>query len=320
MKFVHLSAVLLSFTLQGQQRLTYDPFAKGAMAEVEISVFDDEGMAVGGAEVSVWFEVSSVKSEERKGTASAEGVFAASLDGCTGGVHVHVKKDGYYDTAVREFIGRQKENIVAQTRKWSATPVRIAMILRKVRSPASLVHNWGLDRLVYPATNVVMGFDLEKRDWCPPYGKGRYDDWQVCYRFARSPDEWGAFHEHIVITMTNGLDGVCFCPVESFSDFKYAYHADTNAVYAKRMEVEMDRTYTKILKKVRLPEGQFIVFRTRTQVDDHGRLVSANYGYVPETFHPQLFFDIATMFNPKVNDTNLESVPDRRNRMMRRRR
>ena len=64
MKFVHLSAVLLSFALQGQHRLTYDPFAKGAMAEISVS--DDEGMAVGGAEVSVWFEVSSVKSEERR--------------------------------------------------------------------------------------------------------------------------------------------------------------------------------------------------------------------------------------------------------------
>ena len=314
MRLVCLPTILLSLSLSGQTRLAYDPFVKGASADVEIAVSDEGGVAVGGAEVTVWFEVSSVKSEKRTGTTAADGIFAASLDTCTGGVIVNVKKDGYYGTSVREFIRRQTEDAVVRTRKWSPGPVRLTVMLRKIRNPAKLVRNWGLDRLAYPATNVVMGFDLERRDWCPPYGKGKYEDWQVCYRFSRSPSEWGTFHEHVVITMTNGLDGVCFCPVESFSDFKYAYHADTNATYAKRVEVELDRTYAKILKRVCLPEGRFIVFRTRTRVDDNGRLVSAHYGYVPEPFHTRLFFDISTMFNPNENDTNLESIPDSRNR------
>ena len=96
MRLVCLPTILLSLSISGQTRLAYDPFVKGASADVEIAVSDDEGVAIGGAEVSVWFEVSSVKSEERKGATAADGIFAASLNTCTGGVIVNVKKDGYY--------------------------------------------------------------------------------------------------------------------------------------------------------------------------------------------------------------------------------
>ena len=55
-----------------------------------------------------------------------------------------------------------------------------------------------------------------------------------------------------------------------------------------------------------MPRDKYMVFRTRTKVNDKGELVSANYGLIFEKSEYGIKLNMRTAFNPKPNDTNLE--------------
>lgn len=90
---------------------------------------------------------------------------------------------------------------------------------------------------------------------------------------------------------------------------KNVYHADTNATYCQSFVYSFDRYPAKRPISVELGEDEYLVFRTRTAVDENGRLVSANYGvlYGPWCFVGPRGMNIPfLLLNPTPNDTNLE--------------
>ena len=59
----------------------------------------------------------------------------------------------------------------------------------------------------------------------------------------------------------------------------------------------------------RLDDKSYLVFRTRTEVDENGNLVSAHYGKIDGLW--EFFGSMRTasiQFNPTPNDTNLEDA------------
>ena len=179
--------------------------------------------------------------------------------------------------------------------------------MKKRRNPAKLILKGGtFQELKYPATNVVMGLDLQLFDWCPPYGKGKYDDLQIKYDFWRSPTNWFQVYSHLDITLTNCLDGVYLAPTDDFSKMNRCYGANTNAVYLKALEFVYDRKTGNVVRNVEMPRDQYMVFRTRTKVNDKGELVTANYGLIFEKSEYGIKLNMRTAFNPRPNDTNLE--------------
>ena len=94
-----------------------------------------------------------------------------------------------------------------------------------------------------------------------------------------------------------------------FSDFKNVYHANINASYRQMFTYSFDRYPQKRSIVSELREDEYLVFRTRTKVDERGCLVSANYGvlYGPWSFVGPRGMNIPYLvFNPTPNDTNLE--------------
>ena len=153
---------------------------------------------------------------------------------------------------------------------------------------------------------MVKGFDMKRFDWCPPYGKGEYADLQISTDYWRSKDDWFKVYDKTVITMTNSLDGAYFADVDRFSAMRHPYEANTNAVFRREFVFEYDRRTGSVVKEVAMPKGKCLVFRTRTKVDDKGRLLSANYGIICETLDPFADLDLEVIFNPVPNDLNLE--------------
>lgn len=61
-----------------------------------------------------------------------------------------------------------------------------------------------------------------------------------------------------------------------------------------------------VVRDIEMPEDKYMVFRTRTKVDNKGELVSANYGLIFEKSGYGIKLNMRTAFNPIPNDTNLE--------------
>ena len=96
---------------------------------------------------------------------------------------------------------------------------------------------------------------------------------------------------------------------DDFSDFKSVYNADTNANYLQTLVYSFDRDPQKHPVVVELEEDEYLVFRTRTKIDEKGRLISANYGVLYGQWQfvgPGGMKIPFLVFNPTPNKTNLE--------------
>lgn len=297
------AAIFFAFTVAV---FAYCPIIDGALADINLHVFDDMGGDVSNADVAVEFYTAPEKVDVKRGKTDAQGSFSVKGK-CVGEVYVTVRKDGYYDTRISPGIVGLGEDMVAKMHRWSEKPIDVKLTLKKVRCPRPLVRRGGkYSGIKYPVLDGEKGFDLLKFDWCAPYGTGEYADIQIRTEFWRAKDDWLKVYEKTVVTMANSLDGFYLADIDGFSAFRYAYSADPAGQYDKELLFEYDRRTGTLTKSVGLPKGKYIVFRTRTKVDEHGKIVSANYGVITEDFDPSMTLDISVVFNPNVNDPVLE--------------
>ena len=286
----------------------YRPIIDGARAELDILVVDDEGVPVDSANLNVWFATGPVKGIEREGKTDEAGRFSAKCK-TTGSIWIEAEKDGYYKTRLHVDAQKIPYEEVKKTRKWSNGPIETRVVLKKIKTPAKLVMVGGRsERLQWPATNTVLGFDLERFDWCPPYGEGQYDDLQLEFDFWRSPTNWFQVYTHLTLTMTNGVDGLYLAPVDGYSELKRCYHANPDADYQRRLEFVYDRRTGEVTRDIPMPVNQYMVFRTRTQTNEAGEVTSANYGLIFEKGQYEWDWEVSVGFNPIPNDPNLEST------------
>ena len=303
--------ILLALCLcaRGYVSAGYDPFVDGAKADVRIKVVDDLGEPVRDAMVSAVFLTDVQKVDVTKGATDSKGCFSAART-CIGQMRLWIRKDGYYDTKTVPTEFRTNTGAEAtKTHRWSEQTVELPVVLKKQRNPVKLIHKGGTySDIKYPILAEVKGFDLERFDWCPPYGKGRYADIQISTEYWRDEKDWLKVYDKTVVSMTNTLDGAYFADIDAFSSMRYPYAANTNAVFQREFIFEYDRRTGNVTKNITMPKGKCLVFRTRTKLDEKGCLKEANYGIITESFDPFADLDLEVFFNPTPNDTNLEAV------------
>jgi hypothetical protein len=286
----------------------YSPIIHGATSELEIRIVDDSGAPVPEAKISVVYYTAPEKVKVKEGKTDEQGCFRAS--GRTiGEVHVWARKPGFYDSKLQPRFRLNDDETARATRKWAPEPVPVTVVLKRILHPANLVLNGGpCQEMPWPATNTVLGFDLERFDWCPPYGEGEYDDLQLEYDFWRSPTNWFQVYSHLTLTMTNGVDGLYLAPLEKFSELNRCYHANPDADYQRRLEFVYDRRTGEVARDIPMSKDHYMVFRTRTKTNEVGEVVSAHYGLIFEEGDYELEWSIIVGFNPTPNDTNLENT------------
>lgn len=284
----------------------YSPIIDGAMADVRIKVVDDLGEAVPDATISVTFYTAPEKVDVKRGKTDAQGYFSAK-GRCIGEAHTWIRKDGYYETKADPKFRILSDKEAEQQRKWSNGTVETVAVLKKKRNPISL--NFSHKQYwAFPVTNEVFFLDLESCEWCPPYGKGKHKDMSLLYEAIEHPEDgWGAtYWNKLTLSMPNVVDGFYSMKAEPSSQFLYAYHANTNAVFSKSLVLERERKNDHMIKKVLPAENEYFIFRTRTETNELGQVTHANYGRIGEKLNLAIGLSVKTWFNPKDNDTNLE--------------
>ncbi len=283
----------------------YDPYIDCATADVRIRVVDDKGEIVPEAMVSVVFFVAPERTKVYKGQSDNTGCFRAVGD-CNGEAVAVVRKDGYYTTKTSIAVANVDRQSVLNTRRWSDATVGADVVLKKMHDPIRAIRHWDAwRRLSFPATNAVVGFDVAVNDWCKPHGKGVYDDFQLKYSVRGTASDPYNCSARLELSMTNRLDGFYFVKVDDSSVFKYRHAADTNAEYRKHALWQSGRQDV-VDGFQQCPEKHFLVFRTRTSMNEKGELTSARYGYIGENVGYFGGLSIQMVLNPAENDPRLE--------------
>lgn len=284
----------------------------GAVAKYVYRVVDDEGSPVSNATAHIWFRSYGRPQDEAGWVAKTDtnGLFEAEHR-LNEKFSVGIDKVGYYHThdEINYFeMSAEKRLSIVKDDKWQPYGELRTVILKRIRKPVRLLSSGNLQYYKYPPLGRWVGFDLCKRDWAPPYGNGEFSDAEI--RFEKNITEDGYVKTMEVTFTNNPFAGAYEVAVDSFSDLKSVYRANTNALFSGVFKYTFKRGKGGP-ERNELEEGRYLVFRSRTKVDRDGVLLSAHYGII---FGDWRFFEKGGMaverllFNPTPNDTNLEDA------------
>ena len=293
----------------GDDRTRWVAHSRGAEARECFRIVDNDGKPVTNASVRCAFKVGADASglQDVYGVTDTNGL--CTINGmCKAYMDYSVVKDGYY-------CSHGKVDYMETTRvpavidgKWQPYGEARTVVLKRIRTPIS-IGEFGLCSMPIPAYDEWVGFDFGKRMWTPPYGDGRFAD--VLLRFGRSlVDRQTDFKMTMDVSFTNNPHAGCYqLKYEKFSERKNVYHADGSAVYTSEMNYVQERHPGSPRNDNRIGWDSYLVFRTRTRVDEDGKLVSAHYGIIGGcwSFYGTMLSG-GYLFNPTPNDTNLEDA------------
>ena len=284
----------------------YDLLQDGARADVRFHVCDERGLSVADVEATLCFQKSFTKAKVVTCRTDQSG-FCSARQSSIGDLRAYFRKDGYYETSLHPTFRQWDWKKAQETRKWSDGTVESGIVLKKKRSPVRLKYH-SVTFKPFPATNEVVKLDLESLEWCPPYGDGRHDDLHLVFDGWRNPQDWDDYHEHLKVSFPNGADGFYSLSADSTSAFRYAYQAQTNAVYQKELAFRHVHTVDGIQESKKLPPDAYLVYRVRTETNALGQVTHAHYGRIGESFTQYFGLTMKSWFNPTPNDTNLEDA------------
>ena len=296
---------------------------KGAKAKLIYRVVDDEGIPVTNTTAcGQWQNDYPRKTWKEAFVTDGNGEFIAK--GKVGGrFGFYVRKDGYYQSSTGvEFHCREGVSPLVKDGKWQPYGEKRTLVVKRKKNPVYMkCYDWGISGYWAPATNEWVRLDLEKGQWCAPYGAGEYAD--VLVRFSGAVVDDFTWDTKTEVSFTNvPYAGYYEMSKDNYSDMKSCYAASTNdASYVNRTMTFVSHGARGIPPNRettdKLAEDKYIVFRTRCVVDEEGKLVSAHYGKLMGEFSGgfmALGFRCAygdqcgIFFNPTPNDTNLEDM------------
>ncbi len=284
-------------------------------AKVTFKVVDMNGNPISNEDVTLGFSPTigfSGKTDEHgfftgRGRTESDYVFSVAQD-----------SDKYYRTRFSKQIAHWK--YYPKDGKWKPWNETIEVVVKEKLNPIPMyVRSASHFPKTIPRTNEWIGYDFEKDDWLSPDGMGVIADIEIFLTGIHTNDIKENF---LKIRFPYPMSGAVFMKKDFNSSLMSIYHADPTAnyqaeiifkdVYVKRG----DQFYTRPDSSSLLKKEDYLIFRTRTKVDENGNLLEARYGkiYGPLEFHllkennniAAKQVRIRYHLNPTINDTNLE--------------
>ena len=312
MKYKFLLLVLALGICHGvKARITYELAEKGAMVKLEIKVVDQEGNIVPDAKIWGGFTSGSRLNDYVlvDGVTDTNGIYIAQGK-CNEFLRFDVRKDGYYRSNIKINFWQSKADPIVVDGKWQPYGETRTVVLKRILRPHEM---YNLDNPPQRKISIYdkwLGFDLEKGDFLPPMGNGVESDMLVRFHLAgEMPHDWSKTMD---VSFTNyPYAGAYLVKKDLWSDMKSVYSADTNAEYRTSFSFKYCHEKGVYPYAEKLRSDEYLVFRTRTKIDNDGNLISARYGklYGPWHFEDAGGSQIYQVFlNKADNDVNLEDT------------
>jgi hypothetical protein len=330
MKAIFLTPVLLCLALGS---------CKGGdvQCELQVKVTDGDGVPVEGAEVRVRYPVGLLPNPGGGFPTDAHEITTATTN--VGGEAtlqyqtvsspeglLWVKKDRHYMTTWSEF---EWERVGGDFRNCRAS---VDLVLRPIRKPVAMFAYSNLGDMAksvrIPEIGRKYGFDLKVAEALPPLGNGKYADF--IFWIEGSYDILGEHDLALHVEFQNSQDGVVEFVTQQR---KGKREPEMNGSLLLSEHLAPENGYQSHLTRTTLRKNieqqavrnedhrRNFYFRTLTEVDSSGRILSTHYGKIYGDFHfnaanPEwgylaTFALITTYFNPTPNDRNVEFDPKR---------
>ena len=290
--------------------------------DVHATVVDERDRPVVGAKVIVrtgqymdlWTNGPAKKPIEDVATTGKGGKATASVKCYSGRFNVGALMDGYYPGGYSQLrIKTESDPDDPFSLRLLEHETNVTIRLRRKMNPIPMYAFMPVGHyFAIVQDGKEYAYDIKKRDFLPPDGKGETADFFVMQHTVVSN---GVATSAGVVRFTDGA-GAYIMPQYEYSPLKSVYCADTNAVFVS--EIHFSKTFnpeTNVEMQTRpiVGESEYLVLRTRVKRDENGRIVSANYSkiYGPFDIGCGLFGFKQSCFNPTPNDTNLEFDPNR---------
>ncbi len=282
----------------------------GALASMTLHVVDSRTNAVQDADVSLNFVFHDDTGTIAFGRSDQDGRFTVQQR-CTGPVEYSAEKPGYYRTDGEFDFYKPLEPCVADGR-WLPWNPQITVLLKEKRKPTPMFAKSG--RVTFPEQDKRIGYDFMLGDFLPPYGRGRYADLVFEYSFVPGKSgHYADFTRQLHITTSGGNDGLMMLDADPLTEMISAYEAPEEG-YVKELKLLRVRTPTNIVEEIVFPKDKYIIFRSRTMMDDNGTITNAHYGkiYGPLSYGGSLqntngfSADLTSYINPTPNSRNIE--------------
>ena len=281
----------------------------GENALMKVTAVDDAGCAVSNAEVTVhalckyYFGVGGRSSDwaEFKSRTDEEGRAAVRFKMYGSWFKWSVRAEEYYSPKQKDeyFHFRQNKDLTC-TLLENEREAR-AVLFRK-RNPQPM-YAYSVASKLLPKRKGCFGFDLQVGDWVAPYGKGFTADFNVNQGIDAQSNMFGK------VEFPVGAGGYLGKKTDH-AGFPTVYEADTNAAYRSVFEYMGTGAPTNRTSRGNVPiveRDEYLVLRTRVELDRDGKLKKANYAKI---YGPFVIGDGIRMpeviFNDNVNDNNLE--------------
>lgn len=281
--------------------------AYGAETKICLKVHDDAGAPVPDASVAVVFDMLP-KPHSVYGKTDTNG--ACVVQGKTNGNKVRflVGKDGYYGSQKElSYVPMNAEHDVKDG-KWQPYGDKVTILLRPIKSPQKLSSVMVKDYKFTSAICEWIGYDLERNDFVKPHGFGEVSDFEVYLDWDRVYS-LNCQRIGFKIRFTEPRSGFYSVPIEDASEFPVPYKAARDRTFLQDAEF-YDRQDGKRLRNT-FDKSKCWIIQSRCKVDQHGRLVAANYSVarflgISGSRDLKAGFSFVGAFNPTPNDTNLE--------------
>lgn len=281
--------------------------------QIDFDVRDYEGNPIEGVDIlCATSEVSYIPYAKSKRvkvhfTTNRDGKVRGRFKCWEGFVDCYFRAEGYYPEDVRDVIFKAPYEKSVGRYVFKETEKKLSVKMRKIKNPISMVfHRQAKTSTDLPAREGRFAFDLKIGDWVRPNGKGEVADFVVAY--------W--WHEDDKSRVCTGavefVERGCGAYVRKkypCRAFPVEYSANDKASYVTHLPFSFRRDLTtdKFEENRVISEDEYIVIRSRAQVDARGEVLEANYSQIQGPVIIGRFFSLGDWyFNPRVNDLNLE--------------
>ncbi|MBF0397747.1 MAG: Ig-like domain-containing protein [Desulfobacterales bacterium] len=239
--------------------------------KIVVKVLDESGAPISDTKIEATFYTGEQVTVN--GKTDSNGIYIAKGEGLNFATISATKEGYYYSGKVYNFDANKVSHD-----QYQPFPKEITLVLTKVRNPVPM-YAFDTDFIKIPEFGKPIGFDLEKRDWVVPYGKGVISDF--IFTAERKYIDFNNGEISMILTFSNPKDGI----------INYNVPETNQSIYIWPFEAPLDGYLNKINKWVSSYEDKGFksnldkdksnyIFRIRTQTDSKGNIISTKYGKI----------------------------------------
>lgn len=304
------SGGLTRATVPDFRELVHEFESEGALAQIKLTVFDENGNPVPSARVKMTFATpgGDGRRSEKTGMTDSNGIFLGENESCWD-VAWRVEKDGYHacwsNLCLRPYVSVQGR----KAGKWFRSPFPVTAVLREKYRPHEMVVYDGILHL--PENGDAVGFDLAAGSPVQPSGQGTVPD--VEFSALHEAEKWKRVDKserisQVRIAFPGKGNGGILIPKDDYCALDTPRDAP-DCGYEPELLSTTRFADGKYSEREMIPSNVYILFRIRSAEDRNGVVTNGYYGKMKGDWYVngprrQLWFRV--WINAVPGDRNLE--------------